>query len=316
MNFNKILITGCIIGALACLYFAFNTKDKSVITQKPEIQQNIKNNEFVNTTQNKNYDVAEKYKNADSVNITVNYPVSLSYKTKKAVFDLRKRYISESIFENKDYEPSEYVFGQIEDNKPWMSIYLCEDKDAKEHSINGPSEESRFILNPTVLVALEYPFFITDSDYEWCHSNEAIMLPKSVSYSGKNNEITVTYISLPIVIQNNSFYQFNGINAKDLGYKSFYIDKEKSTYIPEFTNTNNPLTEIQEFNNFIHLGSSCKHPGGCNNGSPRQPSLEFKYKSEKYTRHNESIYIKLWKERPDSPNSQADINEKIIIANI
>ena len=29
-------------------------------------------------------------------------------------------------------------------------------------------------------------------------------------------------------------------------------------------------------NNFIHLGSSCKVKGGCNNGSPRQEFVEFK----------------------------------------
>ena len=314
MNYNKIIIISCIIGALTCLYFSFSKKNEKVTVQRsPEIQQNTTT---IETNQNRNYDVAEKYRDMNYVNIKVNYPISLSYLTKQRIYNIRKQYISESIFENKYYEPSEYVFGQIEDKKPWLSIYLCEDEDAKEHSINGPSEESRFILNPTVLVALEYPFYITGSDYEWCHSNEAIMLPKSVSYSGKNNEISVTYTSLPIVIQNNSFYQFNGINAKDLGYKYFYIDKEKSTYIPEFTSANNPSTNIQEFNNFIHLGSSCRHPGGCNNGSPRQPSLEFQYKSEKYTRHNAVIYLKLWKERPESADSVSDINEKIIIENI
>lgn len=313
MNKNTTLITGCIIGALICIYFSFN-KPLKVQTPAPlaEIQQDKETNIQQKITK---YDVAEKYKNKPNTNIAVNYPVSLSYLTKKNIYFLRKQYVSQSIFENPDYEPSDYVFGQIEDRKPWMRATLCRNKNGSI-DVEGFSEESRFINNPTVLVALEYPFFVTNPDFSDCDSKQAIMLPKSVSYNGITNEIVVVYTNLPVFIQNNSFYQFNGINAKDFGYDYFYLDKSKSTYQPEFLNDINPSTQVMQFQNFLHLGSSCGHQGGCNNGSPRQPALEFTYKSEKYTQQNIKLYLKLWKSQPQSPDSAADINEIIIIENI
>lgn len=315
MNWNKFIIATCLIGALVCIYIS-SRKGQNQPAPKllPIEQQTAETNDtpqkaFVN-------DVAQKYKDKQNTNITVNYPVSLSYLAKEKIYAIRKRYVSQSIFENPNYEPSEFVFGQIESGKPWMRATICGRMEDGKYEINGVSEESRFINNPTVLVALEYPFSVTNPNYPDCDSVQAIMLPKSISYNGKTNEITVVYRNLPVVIQNNSFYQFNGINAKDFGYDYFYLDKSKSTYQPEFFSNDNPSERIMQFQNFLHLGSSCGHEGGCNNGSPRQPALEFTYKSEKYTRQNVKLYLKLWKSPPPSPDAPADINEKIIIENI
>lgn len=314
MNLNKFLIIVCLTGALLCTYFVVHKSDRK--NENP-VKSNQVTEQIVQVEPVKSIEVGEKYKNVSNTEVKVNYPVSLSYLTKNNILDLRKRYVSESIFANSDYKPSDFVFGQIEDKKPWMSIYICEKPDAIAHDISGPSEEARWIVNPTMLVALEYPFYlINEHDSKWCESNEAIMMPKSISYSAPSNEIRVTYSSLPIVIQNNSFYQFNGINARDLGYKYFYIDKSKSTFDVPFLNKENPSNKVMEFQNFIHLGSSCKQQGGCNNGSPRQPEFEFTYKAEKYTQQNAQIYIKLWKELPASEKAPADINEIIILENI
>lgn len=320
MNFNKILIIICIIGACFCGYYSLNKNNASNFNLFNKPQNKIttpKDNTVTEVIPAKPLEVAAKYVNEPYTKIDVNYPVSLSYLTRKNVQDLRKRYVSQSIFDSTGYEPSDFVFGQIEDKKPWMSTNMCDKSGQKGHNINGPSEESRFIVNPTMLVAIEYPFYLDHiNDLKWCESQEAMMLPKSISYSGPNKEITVTYISFPIVIQNNSFYQFNGINAKDLGYKYFYVDESKSTYKLQYSNDNNPSKEVMEFKNFIHLGSSCGVEGGCNNGSPRQPAFEFTYTSDKYTQQNARIYIKLWKERPSSPKDPADINEIIIFENV
>ena len=55
------------------------------------------------------------------INVEINHPTPLSYKTKKEVYDLRKKYVKKSIFDIPNYEPSDEVFGGIEDNKPWIS---------------------------------------------------------------------------------------------------------------------------------------------------------------------------------------------------
>lgn len=312
MKINKIIIAGCILGALACIYFS--GKKPPIQKSQPVVaEQNNQTNEVKPPIVN---NVAQKYKNKKNTNIAVNYPVSLSYLTKEKIYEIRKRYVAQSIFENPNYEPSEFVFGQIESGKPWMRATVCGRMEDGKYNINGPSEEARFINNPTVLVALEYPFSVTNPNYPDCESVQAIMLPKSVSYNGETNEITVVYQNFPVVIQNNSFYQFNGINAKDFGYDYFYLDKSKSTYQPEFFNSDNPSERVIQFQNFLHLGSSCGHEGGCNNGSPRQPALEFTYKSPQFTRQNVKLYLKLWKNSPSSPDAPADINEIIVIEKI
>lgn len=315
MNRNKLIIVICIIGALACAYISFQEKKNPPAPKALPVEQQITE---TNNTEQKVFvnGVAQKYKNGKNTNIAVNYPVSLSYLTKEKIYGIRKRYVAQSIFENPNYEPSEFVFGQIESGKPWMRATVCGRMENGKYDINGVSEESRFINNPTVLVALEYPFSVTNPNYPDCDSAQAIMLPKSVSYNGETNEITVVYSNLPVVIQNNSFYQFNGINAKDFGYDYFYLDKSKSTYQPEFFSNDNPSERVMQFQNFLHLGSSCGHEGGCNNGSPRQPALEFTYISPQFTRQNVKLYLKLWKNPPSSPDAPADINEIIVIEKI
>ena len=127
--------------------------------------------------------------------------------------------------------------------------------------------------------------------------------------------IIVKYYHLPFTTNNNpSFYTFNGVNARDLGYKYAYLDKKKSTYDVDFISSDNLSTGIQEFQNFIHLGSSCRHEGGCNNGSPRQHFLEFKSNETSYNYENRYIQIKLWKNKPKSPEDPADITERIILS--
>lgn len=246
-----------------------------------------------------------------ALKIKVNYPDSLSWKTKKEIYEIRKKYIESSIFNNPNYEPSEEVFGQIQDRKPWIANYICE-KTNGESPVEGPSEEARFINNPTILLGLEYPFIFHDvTDFTFCDTNLSTIIPTSVTYNGPEKEITVEYQHLPFSTKgNNTFYQFNGINARDLGYKYIYLDKKKTTYDIEFKNETNISNEVFELNNFIHLGYSCKVEGGCNNGSPRQEFVEFKNDTPNKEK-GKIIYLKLWKEKPQNPKQKADITEII-----
>lgn len=256
-------------------------------------------------------------KNNDKIiNIPINPPTELSYKLKENIYTSRINYVKNSIFNSDNYQPSDEIFGNIVSGKPWIANDICKDWQTKAYKINGPSEESRFINNPTILVAIEYPFsFSNYNDISWCTDPVSTITPKQITYQKSKNEITVTYEKLPFETENNhSFYMFNGLNARDLGYKYAYIDQSKTTYDKIiFTNTSNISNEIIEFQNFIHLGSSCQVPGGCNNGSPRQSYLEFKQQDTDYSQSNGEIYIKLWHTKPSAPSKKADITEKIII---
>ena len=245
-------------------------------------------------------------------NIEVAQPIPLSYKSKQEIYNLRKNAVKKSIFNSEYYEPSEEVFGQIEDGKPWVSMNSCLSMGNQKSIITGASEEARFILNPSALVQINFPFS------NWCEQGQfkPYLHLKNIKYIKDKNEVIVIYEKLnQDTLSNNSYFSFCGINARDLGYKYAYVDPQKSTYDLQFVNTSNISNRIVEFQDFLHTGGSCRHEGGCNNASPAQPMLDFENSHRANTpyEYNKEIYIKLWKNKPSSPNERPDIVERIII---
>ncbi len=257
------------------------------------------------------YNYTNTYYNNEQ-NIYVAQPIPLSYKSKQEIYNIRKNAVKKSIFNYDYYEPSNEVFGQIEDGKPWISMNCCILKDNPRSNIAGASEEARFILNPTALVQINFPFSL------WCKQGQykPYIHLKSIKYIKDKKEIIVTYEKLnQDTLSNNSYFSFCGINARDLGYKYAYVDSQKTTYNLQFVNSSNISNHIVEFQDFLHTGISCKHEGGCNNGSPAQPMLDFEnsHRANSPYEYNKEIYIKLWKNKPISPNEKPDIVERIII---
>lgn len=297
---------------LAMFFAYFGVKNINSPVEKP-VQEATSNETDIKNIQYP----ADLMTNDEDIDIGVNSLSSLSYKTKDFVYYLRKKYVSTSIFALPDYQPSEEVFGNIESGKPWVENNACVSTRGASSYVDGLSEESRFINNPTMLVAIEFPFnYPADegNNSSWCKNNVETMLPKKITFNGLKKEISVTYERLPFVTNgNHAFYTFNGLNARDLGYKYAYIDKKQSTYEPEFTDSDNISNRIIEFQNYIHVGGSCRHSAGCNNGSPRQSYLEFKENSSGDIDNECEIYIKLWKEMPSSPSAKPDIAERIIL---
>ena len=244
--------------------------------------------------------------------IHFNQPRNLNYSSKEEIYKQRKLDVFGSIFSDLSYEPSEEVFGQIESNKPWNSMKQCKYKVTNESDIDGPSEEARYINNPELLVAPEYAFY----DY-YCGERSTQEVPYSrplkITYFKDRNTIEIVYGGLPYCTQKGkTWYSLKGLNARDLGYKYAYIDKEKTTLDIDFVEETNASNSIVEFQDFIHVGGSCGHEGGCNNASPNQPPLNFYYScdtNKKGYDRNKIIYIKLWKNKPSSPTEPADMVE-------
>ena len=261
----------------------------------------------------------EKAERERHIKIPFKEPSNLNYKSKEEIYDIRKNAVDNSIFKNPNYYPSNEVFGQIESNKPWNSMRQCLYKETKTSDIIGPSEEDRYISNPELLVAIEYGFY-----GHYCEDRTSYELkyskPESIIYNKEENEIEIIYGGLPYcTIGENTWYSFKGLNANDLGYKYAYIDKEKSTFNLNFVESQNISNSIVEFQDFIHLGSSCGHTSGCNNASPDQPALNFFYPctgEHKEILKDQTIYIKLWKTKPNSPQDKSDITEKIVIKKV
>lgn len=298
-----LLITAilCVIYTQSITSFFNNSKDVLPTAKEKEVSTPK------NKTQPELY-----FKEGMLVQFAINRPTPLSGKTKAEIYEQRKKYVENSIFQKINYEPSEEVFGAIEDRKPWVSTNVCHASSEAPTRTDGPSEETRFLNNPSILVGLEYPFtFSKYKDDSFCQTDETNIMPQAVSYDSTEKLITVTYNNLPFTTQDWSFYQFNGLNARDFGYKYIYLDKSKSTYNIEFANDFNISKGVYELNNYIHVGGSCGVAGGCNNGSPRQGFVEFKHRNYK-SESGKTIYLKLWKEKPLTPLQKPDIIQKII----
>lgn len=289
------------------------TKNNSYTIDADFTEENNTKNKTVQNIKIKNYPT-----NQNIINVKVNKPTPLSYKTKKEIYNLRKKFVRESIFDIPNYEPSNEVYGGIEDKKPWISTKSCRYKEPRIGDIEGPSEESRFINNPTILVALEYPFWGYDCDEMKEGKSNDQELPHTVSYDKEKNEITVIYNSFRYCnLTENRWHTFNGLNARDLGYRYIYVDKEKSNFSFPFKEDINVTNSVIEFQDLLHVGGACLHENGCNNGSPKQPPLNFRNPcyGKNYT-PNRVMYIKLWREKPASPKDKADIVQKIIIEKV
>lgn len=261
----------------------------------------------------------EKAQEEKHIKIHFKEPSSLSFKSKEEIYNIRKSAVENSIFKDPNYYPSNEVFGQIESYKPWNSMRQCMYDSTKMSDIDGPSEEARYIDNPEFLVAIEYSFYGYSCEKRKTHELQ-YSRPDSIEYDKEKNEIQIVYGGFPYCNSGtNAWFNFKGLNARDLGYKYMYIDKEKSTFDLKYVEQVNASNSIVELQDYIHLGGSCGHASGCNNASPNQPPLNFYYpctNGNSKIEKNQTIYIKLWKNRPNSPEDTPDITEKIIITNV
>lgn len=316
----------------------------------------------------------------DVENITINKPIELSYKSKQEIYNIRKFYVAKSIFAKPDYEPSEEVFGGIEDNKPWISMDWGFDPGSENHVLEtrGPSSHSRCLINPSLPAIVDYPFSIprVPEYVDEYTQMPKIMVPVSAVYLRPQKEVDITYRNL-IPSKGGGAYQITAVNARDMGYKYMYLDKSKSTYNIKFMSNDNLSTSVKEISDIIHLGGACGVQGGCNNWSVSREDLQFnpipapvnssaannnsqnsqkttQYQnttqihslsmsnnssSNSFTSNNTNVrsinmssgvtssnntsaasaspsgpclFLKLWKERPSTVNSEADLNVKFI----
>lgn len=237
----------------------------------------------------------------DITEFKVNDPIDFNYKTKAEIYEIRKKFVAESLFKHSEYKPSESVFGQITGGEEWVSLKYMYYRTGESE---GLSEESRFINNPSALVMLDVPF--NDVTYRRYWGREMYMLPESIFYHKKGNVIKVTYSLRKFLneihpnLKNSFLFRLDDLNARDFGYPWVFVyDSEGITF-----KQNSIKSAPVKFRKFIHLGMSTGKPR--NNGSPRQEELEFRI-----DRLSSHIYMKLWRNKPSSSSEEADINVEL-----
>jgi hypothetical protein len=222
-----------------------------------------------------------------------------------------------------EYTPADSVFGRITDGAPWWGIegqfYHC----SGERSIDGVSEESRYILNPYLLVAAELMGFsiwqdahlqwdddrITDDDLRQpdfpycCRPRLLRWWPAEArgeavyDVSGYLRRVN-RWTAAPLTIDHASF-DLIAYNARDMNLNYLAIAYGESENISKEKPPECPTRNTQ----YIHLGGSCGYPGGCNNMSPWVPGISGVTINGLPARAR----ILLWRERPRSVSSPPDM---------
>ena len=239
-----------------------------------------------------------------SSEIEVSPWTDLNNLTKSQILDGRKaavaKYFAQTGASCKEgeYQPSKYVYDQIEEGKPWIGkdgICSSSDPFGTELIISGESEESAYLNNPLTLLAHETLFYQRDD----CGEDQFFEI-ESFNYDSVNRKFTLTYVTPRLI--DNAFLSsqpitqlLDGTNAVDLGYPYINISATINA------NTTDAHDEVYQMTNYIHLGDSCQFPGGCNNGSPYQNFMEFTVTGLPAT-----ISAKLWHDAPSSPQKEAD----------
>jgi hypothetical protein len=214
------------------------------------------------------------------MDIPLYQPFEIDGYTKAKVYALRsstlRPYLGSLVA--KDYKPFEAVFSQIEDGKPWWGIHGLYFYGPGAHGIDGPSEETRFLANPLLLVGIaETNAFTT----KFTPSSPAGVFPapSDLTFYPSQAQVKVHYDTSAYFahlgrMRSNVGEKLGLIayNARDFGYTHLKVDSTSSFGVQVATGT----TDLKQF---IHRGGSCGYPGGCNNMSPAQPTLEFTLKA-------------------------------------
>ena len=248
-----------------------------------------------------------KTKTQNLITIPINSPMELDFKTKSQVYAIRSRYVMKhrNLIDGY-YKPSTEVFGGIEDKKAWWGIDGMSYKGSGKESINGPSEESRFICNPFLLAGLVRSYIFKSKR----KPRESYPRPISLAWSADKKYGQVVYAMKrffhgnPMDSPQRKHFTLVAYNARDLGYKYMYIDLRRSPNISIKTGAPKILAIPQ----FIHTGGSCGYPGGCNNMSPHCDDLEIVVK-----RLPAKICCKFWKTKPPSQYTPANIEFMVIM---
>ena len=255
---------------------------------------------------------------AEIYSFPINPPRELDFLDKNEIFRIRNEMIKNyPIFFQGNYQAeTSSVFRQIENGKPWWGLkgLLCYGNG--QLSIEGESDESRFIDNPFLLVSMEegHALVLTDSD-GYCPlsypeptdiSFDSGTMTFKVDYNVSAHERVIENIAQDNNIRSPKMtYSFNGRNAIDFGVPYVYAETSQNIH---FLSGKNLKTTPYRFRDFIHVGGSCGYPGGCNNGSPHQAETDFQI--DDYPAY---IRFKLWRKEPQSSDDPADLIYEINI---
>lgn len=261
--------------------------------------------------------VGREAKTNKIVEVQLNFPVQFNYKSKSEILEMRSNELRKHPeLIHGTYSPYEPIW-QMEDGKPWWGTAGAAVFDSGERSMEGPAEESRFVMNPFMLVGansgstliwrshlfterqLNDPAF----PYFWLPESLQIDPPQSFALlryniSGFQRKIVNSgLLKAPVNVMKFSLVAYN---ARDFGYNFIYFDEAKSINVIN----ENPTREAVKINQYIHCGGTCGCASTCcNNMSPFTREIDRLQLQKLPAR----AVVCLWKESPKDVEQRPDM---------
>lgn len=234
------------------------------------------------------------------IDIEIRPMAELDLLTRKEVLAKRKEALVQvrDLFDESEYRPAPSVFAQIEDGAPWWGIDGIYRFGPGVSSISGPAEESRWLLNPFLVVGVQesnawvQPWVPSGSwqpelvGIRWHPRERLVRIDYDLSnHVAMKTEVQSAKIELGLAT----------MNAQDFGMRFIQLDLERSQGVVLASPERNGLRQ------YLHRGGSCGFAGGCNNGSPGTPELDFEL-----TEVPAVIYGRLWAEPSEAADADLD----------
>ncbi len=250
--------------------------------------------------------------------VPLNLPTLFNYKTRAEILAMRKREIDKIPGLLKSpYEPYTPIWSAIEDGKPWWGLAGAGIFDSGKRSMTGPAEESRFVMNPYLLVAANpgaggiwnpaafTPKEMNDPAFPFFWLPESLEIDPTRPLGVVKYDITKWHqdcIATGKLRGRVSIKRFSLVayNARDFGYNYIYFNPEKSINVINDI----PTHDAAFIKQFIHCGGTCGCPTSCcNNMSPFMDEID----RLRITRLPARAVVYLWKESPADVQKSPDM---------
>jgi len=249
------------------------------------------------------------------IDIPIVPPGDFNFKTRVEIFAMRKSEIMKHANLLKGaYAPSNDVFGQVVDRRPWWGTLGEAYYGSGQNSIKGQAVQSRYVLNPFLLAAIRAtPGLPREKITEADLARKSY--PTSFPVTGlrwwpKEGKAEVTYQISSLQSQMCSLfgysnYGINGnlglelVNARDFGLRYVYIPPTWAYNMK----IGSPMRGPVKIPQYIHCGGSCGYPGGCNNMSPATAVLD----DITFAKLPAHVILMMWKNAPTTGSEPADM---------
>jgi len=263
--------------------------------------------------------VGDRAISSQPIDVALNPLGDLNFRTKAEIYNWRAQILSKSAgLLASAYTPLPEIFERIEDGRPWWGVKGSFVWGAGQRSIEGLAEESRFVLNPLLLVganpntALMWDDkAITDADLA-DYSFPFVWLPQTLRWyppqalvqviydvTAFNKDLETRKPKLKVSPDTVNRFGLIAYNARDFGYNYIYLHVDKSINITADEPNKEPVQIVQ----MIHCGGSCQYPGGCNNMSPAMPKIDY----FRFSALPARAHISLWHDRPKTVEDKPDL---------